>query len=127
MEKLSFTMENYLEAIFELSNEESAYGARLTDIADRLSVTKSTANSAMSSLAEKGLVKNGRYQHIVLTEEGRKLASTVARKHKTIQLFFIKYLKLNEDTADSDACAIEHVISEEAIEAMRRCLAEERA
>jgi Mn-dependent DtxR family transcriptional regulator len=62
MDKLSVTLENYLEAIFELSGREGGAGARLTDIAERLSVTKATANAAMASLAEKGMVKNERWR-----------------------------------------------------------------
>lgn len=49
METLSFTMENYLEAIYELSKEDN--GARVSDIATRLNVTKASTNSAMSTLA----------------------------------------------------------------------------
>ncbi|MDR1440275.1 MAG: metal-dependent transcriptional regulator [Clostridiales bacterium] len=121
--KLSFVLENYLEAIYELSNAESGTGARLTDVARRLSVTKATANSAMASLSEKGFVENGRYQQIHLTPEGAKMAESVAEKHKTIQKFFTDVLLIDDAAASADACVIEHVISERAVEAMRRYLA----
>jgi Mn-dependent DtxR family transcriptional regulator len=117
MEKLSFAMENYLEAIYELSADES--GARLTDIAARLSVTKSTASLAMASLTQKGLTEGGRYSRIVLTARGKELAADVAGKHETIQRFFSETLHLDEETASDDACAIEHVISDKAVAAMR--------
>jgi Mn-dependent DtxR family transcriptional regulator len=110
-------MENYLEAVYELSQD--GCGARLTDIAARMSVTKSTANTAMSSLAERGLVECGRYRRIALTHAGYGMASGVAEKHKTIRRFFTEILNMDDETADTDACAIEHVISDKAILAMR--------
>jgi Mn-dependent DtxR family transcriptional regulator/DNA-binding Xre family transcriptional regulator len=119
-DKLTFTMENYLEAVYELSQTER--GARLTDVAARLSVNKSTAVSAMSALAEKGLVEDGRYRRIVLTEAGRVMASAVAEKHRTIRRFLTESLNLDAEAADADACAIEHVISDTAIGAMRSFL-----
>ena len=117
MTKLSFTMENYLEAIYELSGEEK--GARVSDIADRLNVTKASTNSAMSTLAEKGLIVNEKYGEIFLTPAGRSLAEFTSTKHHIIRKFFIDILKIDVDTADSDACAIEHVISSTSIEAMQ--------
>jgi Mn-dependent DtxR family transcriptional regulator len=111
-------MENYLEAIFELAATTGA--ARLTDIAARMSVTKSTANAAMSSLAERGLIENHRYSQIRLTDDGKKMASAVAEKHVVIRKFFNEILEIDDETADEDACAIEHVISDKSIDAMRR-------
>ncbi|MDR1219873.1 MAG: metal-dependent transcriptional regulator [Treponema sp.] len=117
MDKLTFTMENYLEAVYELSRE--GLGARLSDVAARLSVTKSTASIAMSALAKKGLVEGDRYRRVVLTKDGYGMALAVAEKHKTVERFFSEVLNLDDKTADTDACAIEHVISDRAIEAMR--------
>jgi Mn-dependent DtxR family transcriptional regulator len=109
-------MENYLEAVYELS--EDGRGARLTDIAERLSVTKSTANAAMSTLSSRGLVDAGKYRRVLLTREGKKIAGAVAAKHKIIKRFFIEVLRMDEITADDDACAIEHVISDASLAAM---------
>jgi Mn-dependent DtxR family transcriptional regulator len=117
MDKLSFVMENYLEAAYELS--EAGRGARLTDVAVRMCVNKPTANMAIAALAEKGLVTNERYRRIVLTETGHNVASAVAEKHKTIRQFLLESLNLDAEAADADACAIEHVISDTAIRAMR--------
>lgn len=116
MDKLTFTMENYLEAVYELSREEGS--ARLTDVAARMAVTKSTANAAMSILAEKGLLINEKYQQIQLTEAGLKIAGIVSEKHHIIQRFLSEILKIDSATADTDACAIEHVISHKSVAAM---------
>lgn len=116
MEKLTFTMENYLEAIYELSTDGS--GARVSDIAERLGVTKASTNSAMATLSEKGLITNEKYKEIFLTEKGLEQAKFTSRKHHVIRKFFINVLKIEQSIADEDACAIEHVISNDSIRAM---------
>lgn len=116
MEKLTFTMENYLEAIYELSSQGT--GARVSDIASRLGVTKASTNSAMSTLAEKGLIVNEKYREVFLTPEGLKLAELTSKKHQVIQRFLSTVLKIDPAVADNDACAIEHVISNDSIAAM---------
>ncbi len=117
MQKLTFTMENYLEAIYELSR--AGMGARVSDIAERLGVTKASTNSAMATLAEKGLIVNEKYKEIFLTPEGLRLAESTSGKHKVIKKFLIDILKIDTSVADRDACAIEHVISQDSVSAMQ--------
>ena len=59
MEKLTFSMENYLEAVYELSSGDK--GARVSDIASWMGVTRPSTNSAMATLSEKGLITNEKY------------------------------------------------------------------
>ncbi|MBU5439577.1 metal-dependent transcriptional regulator [Tissierella sp. MSJ-40] len=118
MEKLTFTMENYLEAIYELSDKDG--GARVSDIAKRLGVTKASTNSAMATLAEKGLIINERYKEIFLTPEGKTLAEQTSYKHHVLRRFFIEILNIDPEIADKDACSIEHVISNESVLAMKK-------
>lgn len=120
MGNLTFTMENYLEAIYELSL--GGNGARVSDIARRLGVTKASTNSAMSTLSEKGLIITEKYKEVFLTPEGLKLAKFTSEKHKVIQKFFTEVLKIDISIADKDACAIEHVISIDSITAMEEYL-----
>jgi DtxR family Mn-dependent transcriptional regulator len=116
MENLTFTMENYLEAIYELSKDD--VGARVSDIAQRLNVTKASTNSAMATLSDKGLIINEKYGEIFLTPAGRKLAEFTSQKHQIIKKFFIDVLHISPQIADADACAIEHVISSTSAQAM---------
>jgi DtxR family Mn-dependent transcriptional regulator len=116
MKKLSVSMENYLEAVYELSDKDS--GARITDIASRLQVSKASASNAMSVLAEKGLITNKRYQLVTLTPAGMKLAKLTSQKHAIIQKYFTDILSIDPQIADTDACAIEHVISNDSVYAM---------
>ncbi len=120
MTNLTFTMENYLEAIYELSRDGK--GARVSDIAKRVGVTKASTNSAMSTLSEKGLIVTEKYKEVFLTPAGLKLARLTSNKHQVVQQFFTEVLKIDTRIADEDACAIEHVISSESIEAMQRFL-----
>jgi Mn-dependent DtxR family transcriptional regulator len=120
MDKLSFTLESYLDSIYELSVCKGA--ARLTDIAQMMGVTKSTANAAVAALAERKLILNERYQRIRLTESGAVMAQGIAKKHEVIRRFFSEILKIDKETADVDACAIEHIISGAAVDAMQSYL-----
>src|SRR5690606_13649848 len=117
MGKLTFSMENYLEAIYELSGGKS--GVRVSDSSERLGVTKPSVNSAISTLAEKGLVTTEKYKKIFLTPTGLERAKLTSKKHQIIQQFFIDVLKIDADVADQDACSIEHVISSDSIRAMQ--------
>ncbi|MEA4925684.1 MAG: metal-dependent transcriptional regulator [Syntrophomonadaceae bacterium] len=117
MQNLTFTMENYLEAIYELSRDGK--GARVSDIAERLGVTKASTNSAMSTLSEKGLISNEKYREVYLTPAGLELAELTSKKHYVIREFLIKLLNIDPAIADKDACAIEHVISNDSIQAMQ--------
>jgi len=122
--KLTFTMENYLEAIYELSSENS--GVRISDISERLGVSKASVNSAMATLAEKGLVINEKYKEVFLTPAGLEKARQTSQKHRIIQKFLIDILKVDKEIADKDACHIEHVISNESIDAMKKYLEEHK-
>lgn len=127
MKKLTFTMENYLEAIYELSGGDASSGVRVSDISERLGVTKASVNSAMSTLAEKGLVINERYKQVFLTPAGLELAKSTSKKHETIQKFFTDILKVDAETADRDACSIEHVISGDSVRAMEEYMEANKA
>jgi DtxR family transcriptional regulator, Mn-dependent transcriptional regulator len=117
MDNLTFSMENYLEAIYELSSDGS--GVRVSDIAERLGVTKASTNSAMSTLAAKGLIINEKYKEIYLTPTGLEFAKSTSKKHHTIYKFLTGILHVDPSVADKDACAIEHVISGDSTRAMQ--------
>ncbi|MFJ6208885.1 metal-dependent transcriptional regulator [Lysinibacillus sp. NPDC092081] len=114
--KLSPILENYLEVIFLLSEE--GVGARLSDIAEKVGVTKATANRAIATLSQFGLVVNERYKEIHLNPKGQAYADGIFHKHKVIKQFFIDVLQIDKDVANQEACLIEHVISSDSIRAM---------
>jgi len=116
MDKLTPTMEAYLDTICELC--VSADGARVTDIALRMGVSKASTSRAMAQLADKGLIEQKRYQNVYLTPLGEAQAAAVNKRHTILLKFFIHHLHVSPAVADADACAIEHVISDETVQAM---------
>lgn len=113
MDQLTVAMENYLEAVYELSLNGS--GSRVSDIAARLGVSKASVNNAMNVLASKGLVENEKYREIHLTPHGLELARLTSGKHAILQCLLTGVMGVDPETASADACAIEHVISMESV------------
>lgn len=110
----SSSMEDYLEAILLLSEHDGA--VRITDIAEKLSIAKPSVTAAVNVLKEKGLVTQKRYGRVYLTPEGIAQAQRVKGRHRVLRTFLVEVLGVAADTAEKDACAIEHVISAETME-----------
>ena len=108
---LSESMEDYLEAIFNLIRENGS--ARVTDIANQLEIAASSVNQGLKKLNQEGLVTQEKYGPIKLTEAGLKTAEKIRCKHKILYLFLNKTLGVSQKNADQDACSIEHALSDE--------------
>ena len=106
--QLSASLEDYLEAIYHLSDAETV--ARSKDIAERLGVSRASVTSALRVLSEKSLVNYKPYGYITLTEKGRKLAGRVAGRHEILRRFFAEVLGVNDQTAHEAACRAEHTM-----------------
>ena len=114
---VSPAMEDYLETILLLERQDGA--ARVTDIANRMGVAKSSVHTALHNLADKGLLLQEHYGTIHLTEEGVRLASGIYSRHKALVSFFEHIVGVDKDTAEQDACAVEHIISQESMARIR--------
>jgi len=114
---LSPTLEDYLETISHLTEEKG--NARVRDIARAVSVHKSTVTAALKSLAQKDLVTYAPYEVATLTDQGSRMAEDVARRHDVIRRFLSEVLRLEEETAESNACRMEHAMDREALERLR--------
>jgi DtxR family Mn-dependent transcriptional regulator len=108
--KLSENLEDYLEVIASLSAENGS--ARLTDIANAMSVKKPSVTSALNTLSERGLVVYERYKPVALTADGEILAQKVRRKHQLLSDFLIGTLGVNQSDADIAACKMEHALED---------------
>ncbi|MCK5173319.1 MAG: metal-dependent transcriptional regulator [Planctomycetes bacterium] len=106
--KLSAALEDYLEAILNLSAERGV--ARSRGIADTLGVARSSVTRALRSLADRGLVNYEPYGIVTLTDDGLRIAETVARRHEIIQSFFVNVLGVEKDIAQKGACEAEHAL-----------------
>ncbi|MDW8002663.1 MAG: metal-dependent transcriptional regulator [Deltaproteobacteria bacterium] len=108
------SLEDYIEAIAQIKGEKRV--ARVKEIGEFLGVTKPSVNRAISRLVDLGLAVHEHYGYVDLTDKGQELARDVIVRHKTILDFLVKVLRLDEDTAQDDACKMEHVLSKETME-----------
>ncbi len=110
---LSASLEDYLEAIFNLARKTDV--ARSRDIAEKLDVSKSSVTGALRLLRKKGLINYQPYDYVTLTDSGLKIAAEVAKKHEILSSFFVDVLGLKARLAQSCACRAEHVLGQEVI------------
>lgn len=103
--------EDYLEAVLFIEQQKGR--VRSVDIAKYLGVSKPSVNKALTILQEMGYVNKPDYGDVTITDEGRKKAQTVALKHKALTRLLTDVLGVGAETAEKDACKIEHDISEE--------------
>jgi DtxR family Mn-dependent transcriptional regulator len=103
------SMEDYLEAIAKLG--EGRKVVKVKQLSETLGVRMPSVTSALKKLSEQELVEHERYGHIKLTPEGDKVARDVICRHEALTRFFAQALGINQETAEEDACKIEHVIS----------------
>lgn len=106
--KIHKSAEDYLEAMLVLE-EEKGY-IRSIDIAKQLGVTKPSVSYAVKKLRENGYINMEANGPITLAPAGLKIARRIYERHKALKAF-LKKLGVDEDTAEEDACEIEHVIS----------------
>ena len=102
--------ENYLETILILKERKGT--VRSIDIASELGYAKPSVSRAVKLLAKKGLIVMEHNGELVLTEKGFDMANAIYDRHKIISGFFVDVLGVDKASADTDACRIEHVISE---------------
>ena len=109
--------EDYLEAMLML-REERGY-IRSIDVAERLGVTKPSVSYAVKRLRENGYISMDPAGMLVLLEPGLRIAERMAERHRLLSELLIA-LGVGEETARADACRIEHDLSDESFEAIRR-------
>ncbi len=111
--------EDYLECILTLGRQQDV--VHRIDVAKRMNVSQAAVNKAVKILCEKEYVyEEGK--HLYLTEKGREYAESVYEKHCIIREYLVKN-GISPATAEADACCMEHLISEETFQMMKRFLA----
>ena len=114
--KLHLTManEDYLECLVRIEQEEGAEdGVRSVDVAKRLNVSKASVNKAVAVLKAQGLVDQSHYGKVILTDQGREVGTAVWYRHRLIRTFLVRELGVDFERADSEACMMEHALSED--------------
>ena len=112
--------ENYLEAILALSKKGPV---RSIDVAQYLGFSKPSVSRAMSLLRENGYVAVDDTGHLVLTEAGQQIAASMYERHTLLTRWLVS-LGVSEEVAAEDACKIEHDLSPETFEAIKRHVGE---
>ena len=115
--KIQESAENYLETIFMLSRYKPY--VRSIDIANELSFSKPSVSVAMKNLRENGYIHMDDQGHITLTQTGQDIADKMYERHIMLSNWLI-YLGVDEKTAVEDACKIEHVLSSQSFQAIKK-------
>ncbi len=114
-QKLTSSLEDYLEAICVLSRKAPVVRSR--DIARKIGVTMPSVTEAMRKLAEAGLINYKKYGYITLTPKGVDVSQQIYAHHRILSRFFRDILEIEMETAEEEACKIEHYAS---LETLRR-------
>ncbi len=109
--------EDYLEAML-MMKEQHGY-IRSIDIAVELGVTKPSVSYATKRLRENGYITMDKEGLITLTDKGMEVATRIYERHKMLTHYFM-FLGVDEETAREDACKVEHDLSQQTYEALKR-------
>lgn len=115
--KIQESAENYLETILILSQKHPQ--VRSIDIANELGFSKPSVSVAMKNLRENGYITVNDHGHITLTDSGHQIADKIYERH-TIICGWFEHIGVAKEIAEQDACRIEHVLSPETFEAIKR-------
>lgn len=113
-DNLTSSIEDYLEAILALSEEDKA--VRVTDLANRLGVSKASVSEAVGVLKDGGLADQERYGRITLTPQGLAEAKKILRRHQVLRMFLERVLGVSPETAEKEACLMEHAVGPETMQ-----------
>ena len=115
--KIHESSEDYLEKILILKEQKGNVHA--IDIATSMGFSKPTVSVALKKLRERDLVAVDEYGNIELTEKGLPIAEKTYEKHNTIASLLIA-IGVDTETAYNDSCHIEHCLSDESFDAIKR-------
>ena len=111
---LSESMQDYLKTIYEIV--QNGDRATTNALADSLGVTAASVTGMLKKLAELNLVEYERYQGVMLTNAGQKIALSVVRHHRLIELYLTEAMGFSWDRVHDEADRLEHAISEEFVD-----------
>ena len=111
--------EMYLETIYTLTKERA--NVRSIDICEHMGFSKPSVSRAVGLLKNGGFITVNKDGYISLTDVGLEVAEKIYQRHEILTGFFV-WLGVNKNTAAEDACKIEHDISDESFEAIKRVM-----
>lgn len=111
----SFTEENYLKAIYKLS-EHTGEMVNTNAISEELSTRAASVTDMLKKLSEKGLIHYIKYQGVRLTEPGKTAAVNIIRKHRLWEVFLVNKLDFGWDEVHDIAEELEHINSQKLVD-----------
>lgn len=113
--KLTVSKEDYLKAIWSLSESGAAENtdAGTNDLAERLQVSPPAVSKMLKQMERQSLVAHVPYYGVRLTEKGRSVALQIVRRHRLLEMFLAEVLGYPHDTVHDEAERLEHHISDE--------------
>src|SRR5918993_593194 len=119
-EPLTRSVEDYLKAIYQLSPEGRP--ASTSEIANLLALSAPSVTGMVKRLSEHGLLEHIPYRGVQLTEEGRRAALRMVRRHRLIEAYLVEFLGYSWDTVHDEAERLEHAVSDTLVERMATAL-----
>jgi DtxR family Mn-dependent transcriptional regulator len=119
-EPLTRSVEDYLKAIYRLSPEGRP--ASTSEIANLLALSPPSVTGMVKRLSEHGLLEHIPYRGVQLTEEGRRAALRMVRRHRLIESYLVEFLGYSWDTVHEEAERLEHAVSDTMVERMAGAL-----
>jgi DtxR family Mn-dependent transcriptional regulator len=119
-EKLSANIEEYLEAIYKISQSEES--VKTSRISKDLGITAASVSEMLKRLDKMGYVEYSQYKGVKLTGKGLKIAKNITRKHRLLERFLHDILKLKDHFLHDQACEMEHTLSDDAERALCQVL-----
>ncbi len=108
---LTSSLEDYLESVYLIYKKYNSVKA--IDVSRALGVSRASTTEALKKLSEKKLINYGRYDAISITKQGESIAKEIIKKHNSLYNFFREVLGASDTEAQTNACAIEHIISQD--------------
>ncbi|GAA3777853.1 metal-dependent transcriptional regulator [Corallibacter vietnamensis] len=118
---ITLTEENYIKAIFHLSLQGKET-VSTNDLAEAMNTKASSATDMIKKLSEKGYANYKKYQGVILTDSGKKVALSIIRKHRLWEVFLVDKLGFTWDEVHEVAEQLEHIKSPKLINQLDRFL-----
>jgi DtxR family Mn-dependent transcriptional regulator len=119
-ELLTRSVEDYLKAIYQISPEGRP--ASTSEIAHLLALSPPSVTGMVKRLSEYGLLEHVPYRGVQLTDEGRRAALRMVRRHRLIEAYLVEFLGYSWDTVHEEAERLEHAVSDTMVERMASAL-----
>jgi DtxR family Mn-dependent transcriptional regulator len=123
-EPLTRSVEDYLKAIYQLSR--GGQPVSTSQIAQRLMLSAPSVSGMVRRLSEQGLLEHLPYRGVELTDQGRRVALRMLRRHRLIEAYLVAFLGYTWDTVHDEAERLEHAVSDMMVERMAHALGHPR-